>query len=92
MTQMDKSLPNKTYKCIGEDSAPVVDTVFAEAAELSRINPDFRSSLNIALFKAAVAKHKDGHNAVQEERTVNFYRFLMTFDNRAADVLSAILD
>ena len=69
-----------------------VNTVFGEAAELSMTNPGFRSSLSIALLKANVAKHKHGRSAVQEDRIVNFYRFLMTFDNRAADVLSANLD
>ena len=89
---MNKSLLNKTYKCIGEDSAPRVDTVFAEAAELLRTNPAFRSSLNVAILKAAVAKYKHGRNAVVEERIVNFYCFIMTFDKKAADVLYAILD
>ena len=41
MSRLNKKLPNKTYKCVGEDSAPGYDTVFAEAAELCRNNPTF---------------------------------------------------
>ena len=76
MSKLHKRLPNKTYKCVGKDSAPGLDTIFADAGELCSKNPMFRSSLSVAIFKAAVAKAKYGKNAALEEKlptsTVSF--------------------
>ena len=91
MSKLNKRLPNKTYKCIGENAAPGFDTIFGEAAELCKRNPSFRSSLSVALFKAAVVKAKYGKNASLEEKVTNFYPFVRTYGKRAAVALSANL-
>ena len=91
MSKLHKRLPNKTYKCVGEDAVPGFDTIFAEAVELCKRNPTFRSGLSVALFKAAVVKAKYGKNASLEEKVTNFYRFVCTYDRRAAVALSASL-
>ena len=44
-----------------------------------------------ALFKAAIAKEQYGSNAATEEKVINFFRFIQTFDPKAAEVLSANL-
>ena len=41
MSGLNKKLPIKSYKCVGEDAAPGYDTIFAEAAELCHNNPTF---------------------------------------------------
>ena len=67
MSKLHKRPPNKTYKCAGEDAGPGLDTIFANAAELCKRNPSFRSSLGVAIFKAAIAKTKYGKNATLED-------------------------
>jgi len=50
MLTLSKDLPHKTYRTIGEESAPSVDTLFRDAEELYNKNPEFRSSLSVAIL------------------------------------------
>ena len=65
--------------------------MFNEVAVLCEKNPEFQSSLIVALFKAAVCKEKFGTNAKTEESVVNFYHFIATFNAKAVLVVSANL-
>ena len=91
MSKLTEDLPFKTFKSIGEQSAPGVDTLFQDAAELYEKNPDFSSSLSVAILRGAVTKAKHGSNTQMEEKLTNFYRFLNTCDKQATQVLSANL-
>ena len=91
MTELNTRLENKPYQTIGNNSVPGIRTMFNEAADLCEKNPKFQSSLTVALFKAAMAKEKFGSNARTEEKVVNFYRFIQTYDPKAAAALSANL-
>ena len=91
MAKLDKCLKEKSHPTVGEKSVPGIRTLFNEAAVLCEKNPEFQSSLIVALFKAAVCKEKFGTNAKTEESVVNFYRFIATFDAKAASVVSANL-
>ena len=92
MLTLSNDLPHKTYRSIGEESAPSVDTLFRDTEELYNKNPEFRSSLSVAILKGAVAKTIHGDNVAVEEKLVNFYRFLRTYDKQASQVLSANLN
>ena len=91
MSQLDTHLVYKSYSKVGNDSVPGPKTLFNEAADLCEKNPKFQSSLIVALLKAAMAKEKTGSNAKTDEKVVNFYRFIKTYDPKAAAVLSANL-
>lgn len=91
MAQLNNQLPNKTYKIAGEGSAPGMKSLFGNAEELCKKNPSFRSSIIVALFKAACAKEQHGSNAATDEKVVNFFRYISTYDKKAAQVMSANL-
>jgi len=91
MAKLAKRMPDKTFKAIGEDAAPGMVTLFENLAEACKKNPNFQSSLVVAMLKAAAAKELHGNNAATEEKVVNFFRFIQTYDAKAAQVLSANL-
>eukprot|EP00957_Ditylum_brightwellii_P201478 15325830-Ditylum_brightwellii.AAC.1 len=91
MACLDRHLEHKTYQTIGYDLVLGIYTLFNNAAALCEKNPNFQSSLIVALFKSAVAKEKSGANAKTEERIVNFFQFIWTHNPKAASVLSANL-
>ena len=41
------------------------------------------------MVKGDVAKQIHGKNAVMDKKVLNFFRFVRTYDKKAADVLSA---
>ena len=81
----------KTYKKNDDESVPGMRVLFDKAAELCEKNPKMANSLVITLLKAAVAKEQFGRSAKYEEKAINFFRFLRTFDPKAAEVVSANL-
>eukprot|EP00957_Ditylum_brightwellii_P152853 11634313-Ditylum_brightwellii.AAC.1 len=89
MDPLDGHLKHKTYQTIGYDLISGIQDLFNTAADLCEKNPQFQSSLIVVLFKAAVTKEKIGANAKTEERVVNFFPFIQTYDPNAASVLSA---
>ena len=89
MSELSKRIPVKTFKPIVEDSVPGIEALFKDAAELCKKNPSFQSGLVVALVKGAVAREKYGSNAQLQEKVVNFYCFLRTYDKRAAQMVSA---
>jgi len=92
MLTLSKDLPHKTYRSIVEEFAPGVDILFRDAWELYNKNPEFRSSLSIAILKGTVAKTMHGDNVAVVEKLVNFYRFLRTYDKQASQVVSVNLN
>ena len=91
MAKLDPQLKDKKYKKIGDDSVPGMSSLFEEAGELYKKNPDLQDSLVVALLKGAVAKAKYGTNAKTEQKVVNFFRYIRTIDSKAAEVMSANL-
>ena len=63
MASLCKELPPKTFKIIGENSAPGLDKFLKDVSDCWKSNPDFQSGLQVALIKAAIAKSKSGNNA-----------------------------
>jgi len=56
-----------------------------------RETPKLQGYLILALFKAAVAKENFGKSARTEEIVTNFYRYVNTYNSKAAEVVSANL-
>ena len=92
MASLFKQLPPQSFKTIGEDSAPGLEKFLGDVTDCWKSNPDFRSGLQVALAKAAIAKSKSGNKAKMDEKVLNFCRFLNTHDNKATEVFSANLD
>ena len=82
MAKLTEGLTFKTFKSIRGQSAPGVDILFQDAVELYEKNPDFSSSLSVAILRGAMTK---------AEKLTNFYRFRNTYDKQATQVLSANL-
>lgn len=91
MAELDRKLTGTKYQKIGDDSVPGMSSLFEEAGELYKKNPDLQDSLVVALLKGAVAKAKYGTNAKTEQKVVNFFRYIRTIDPKAAEVMSANL-
>ena len=91
MSNFAGNLQGTKFQKIGDDSVPGMQILFEQAGDLCKANPKFQSSLIVALFKAAVAKEKWGKNDKTEERVTNFFRFINTYDPKAAEVVSANL-
>jgi hypothetical protein len=91
MASICNQLPPQSFKTIGENSAPGLDKFLGDVADCWKANPDFRSGLQVALVKAAIAKSKSGNKSKMGEKVLNFYRFLNTYDKKATQVLSANL-
>ena len=89
MSKVAKNMPQQTFQKIRESSAPGMDALLRDARTLLKQNPDFESSLAVAIFRSAVAKGVHGRNAQIEEKCTNFVRVLGTYDKMAAEVLSA---
>ena len=68
-----------------------MDILFKNAKQLCKDNPKFKDSLIVALFRAAIAKNKNGHNAATEEKVVNFYRFINTYNPKLSQVVAGNL-
>eukprot|EP00957_Ditylum_brightwellii_P013505 1018907-Ditylum_brightwellii.AAC.1 len=66
-----------------------MQALFNNTADLCEKNPTFQSSFIVALFKATVVKEKSGANAKTEERVVDFFQFIQTYNHNADLVLSA---
>lgn len=90
MVSQCKSLPRNTFKSIGEDSAPGLDTFIENITDVWTANPDFRSSLQVGLIKCAMAKVKFGVHAKMEETVLNFYRFMRTYGEFSSCSLSPL--
>ena len=84
MASFCKELPPKIFKTIGENSAPGLNKFLGDVAECWKSNPDFRSGLQVALVKTAIAKSKSGNKSKIEEKVLNFYRFMNTYDKKPA--------
>jgi hypothetical protein len=91
MASFCKRLPPQSFKTIGENSTPGLNKFLGDVAECWKYNPDFRSGLQVALVKTVIAKSKSGNKSKIEEKVLNFYRFMNTYDKKAAEVLSANL-
>lgn len=91
MAKLDPRLEGTKYQRIGDNSVPGMSSLFQEAGELCKKNSGLRDSLVVALLKGAVAKAKFGKNAKTEEKVVNFFRYIKTYDPKAAEVMSANL-
>ena len=73
MAQLSKNLPKKTYKTIGENSVPGLDTLIANIVQLCDDNPDFISGLSVAISKgASLAKEKFGGISNSKRRRLFF--------------------
>eukprot|EP00957_Ditylum_brightwellii_P040705 3081193-Ditylum_brightwellii.AAC.1 len=66
-----------------------MSSLFDKAGDLCEKNPG--NSLIVDLLRGAVAKAKFGSNAKTEERVVNFYWYMQTYDLKTAKVMSANL-
>ena len=91
MSNLAGNLQGTKFQKIGDDSVPGMQILFEQAGDLCKANTKFQSSLIVALFKAAVAKENWGKNAKTEERVTNLFRFINTYDPKAAEVISANL-
>ena len=91
MSKFSQQLKDTKYQTIGDNSVPGMKVLFEQAADLCERNPKFEGSLIVALFKAAVAKEKFGKNARTKEMVTNFYRYVNTYNPKAAEVVSANL-
>ena len=68
-----------------------MDILFKNAKQLCKDNPKFKDSLIVALFRAAIAKNINGNNAATEEKVVNFYRFINTYNPKLSQVVEGNL-
>ena len=68
-----------------------MERLFVNANQICKDNPKFKDSLIVSLLHAAVAKHMYGSNAVSEEKVINFYRYIHTYNPKVAQVISANL-
>jgi len=84
-------LPAATVRSISGGEVPAVKTVFDKAADLYEKNPEFRSSVIVALLKGAVAKATFGKNTATEERCVNFFRYMRSISKTAFSALRETL-
>ena len=91
MASFCKGLPPQSFKTIGENSAPGLDKFLGDVADCWKSNPNFRSGLQVALVKAAIAKSKSGNKSKMGEKALNFYQFLNMYDEKATEVLLANL-
>ena len=89
MASFCKRLPPQSFKTMGENSAPGLNKFLGDVAECWKSNPDFRSGLQVALVKTAIAKSKSGNKSKIEEKVLNFYRFMNTYNKKATEVLLA---
>ena len=92
MSQLSENLPKKTYTLAAQDSCPGIDVLFKNAKQLCKDNPEFQHSLIVGLFRAAVVKQMNGMNAATEEKVVNFYRFMHTYNPKLSQVVSGNLN
>eukprot|EP00957_Ditylum_brightwellii_P163459 12444997-Ditylum_brightwellii.AAC.1 len=54
-------------------------------------NQNFQSSIIVALLNVVCTKEQHGSNIETDEKVVNFFRFISTYDKKAAEVMSANL-
>ena len=91
MKKLSRQLTKSTSKLSSEDSTPSMERLFVNANQICKDNPKFKDSLIVSLLHAAVAKHMYGSNAASEEKVVNFYRYIHTYNPKVAQVVSANL-
>ena len=80
------------FNYAGDSSVPGLDSFLDNVAEAYKKDPKFSDSVIVALMKAAVAKTLHGSNTKAEEKVINFYRFLQTYNPKTFEVVSANLN
>ena len=90
MSQLSVKL-KKIFSLASEDSCLGMDILSKNSKQLCDDNPKFIDSLIIVLFRAAIANNKHDHNAATEDKVVNFYRFVNTYNPKLYQVVSGNL-